>query len=502
GTGHVIDPCPAFDPEEWGKTYQDAARFHTTLSLNDLPEIPDPHAVLIDGDHNWYTVYNELKLIEKNARACGSAFPLIFLHDMCWPYARRDLYYDPDNIPEAFRKPFKKMGISPDSRDLVQEGGLNPHLFNAIYENNLQNGVLTAVEDFISQSSLCLNLRTVPLFNGLGILFDDSLNSNHSFSRIVSQLSFNPLQTDLLALAEDSRNRAQIRDAQRKQLIRELKDRLVAHERELKTGKKLTEKYFLALARAEKKVQTLQQRANALAAENRTLSKWSQHTLHEAEQTKTLAGSVMKSIARDTDLIEQSTTWKSGTLLVKLAQLVLLRPASPTALDHIRQNINKLQKQLQGQAGSSPSSDSLKTGRAGAEAEKLINQLHSDFKALKGSARWKAGSFALRPLEIMLLRFRPRTAMDALQDIFDRWQGRSAGQAGSHAAPAGPDSPEVLIRQLRGNFQLVFASRRWKTGCIIIRALEKLLLRPAAPTAEDHVNQLLKEYAQKSDKSL
>ncbi len=35
--------------------------FHRDLSLNVLPDLPPMDAALIDGDHNWYTVYHELQ---------------------------------------------------------------------------------------------------------------------------------------------------------------------------------------------------------------------------------------------------------------------------------------------------------------------------------------------------------------------------------------------------------------------------------------------------------
>ena len=93
----AIDPKPKFDLNDFYETYGEKFYLYEDLSLSILPDIEGYDCVLIDGDHNWYTVYNELKIIEKN---CYKKFPLIFLHDVSWPYGRRDLYYDPDNIPD------------------------------------------------------------------------------------------------------------------------------------------------------------------------------------------------------------------------------------------------------------------------------------------------------------------------------------------------------------------------------------------------------------------
>ena len=69
--------------------------------------------VLIDGDHNWYTVFNELRLIEEMSRLKGFPMPLVMFHDIGWPYGRRDMYYNPSDIPEEFRQPIGKGGLMP-----------------------------------------------------------------------------------------------------------------------------------------------------------------------------------------------------------------------------------------------------------------------------------------------------------------------------------------------------------------------------------------------------
>ncbi|RSK28670.1 glycosyltransferase [Bacillus sp. HMF5848] len=164
-----IDPAPLFDTVEFEKEYSNF-KFYKELSLSALPLIENYDAVLIDGDHNWYTVYNELKIIEKNFNG-KNKFPLVLIHDIGWPYGRRDLYYNPENIPLAYQQPYKKLGITTDSSSLV-ENGFNSHLNNAIYENNPQNGVLTAVEDFINESELNLKLLKIEGLHGLGVIIN------------------------------------------------------------------------------------------------------------------------------------------------------------------------------------------------------------------------------------------------------------------------------------------------------------------------------------------
>ena len=167
---HVIDPAPLYDAEEWQEETNGRLIFHRGLSLDVLPEIEEFDAVLIDGDHNWYTVFNELKQIEQKSLQNSRDFPLVLLHDVGWPYGRRDLYYDPVTIPEEHRKPYEKKGILWGVSGLVDEGGMNQHLDNAVEENEPEEGVLTAIEDFMGETSYEVELLKLPGVHGLGIL--------------------------------------------------------------------------------------------------------------------------------------------------------------------------------------------------------------------------------------------------------------------------------------------------------------------------------------------
>lgn len=160
-----IDPYKA----EILNSYDNHPNFHfiKDISLNALYTLSNFDVVLLDGDHNWYTVYHELKLIEKN---CEN-FPLVLAHDIGWPYGRRDLYYNPELIPSEYLKPYKNDGLIFGKSELSNVGGLNRHLNNCVYENNYKNGVLTAIEDFLSSSQHQLKLYTYPAFHGLGVIF-------------------------------------------------------------------------------------------------------------------------------------------------------------------------------------------------------------------------------------------------------------------------------------------------------------------------------------------
>lgn len=110
-----------------------------SLSLNYLEHCNEVFdVVFIDGDHNYYTVLNELKLISKVLTDKGC----IFIHDTANPScAYKDYYYDVSTLP-----------------------------------NNLdigKQGVVTAIDDFLSLfPNYSLQILTEE-FNGLGIIRHD-----------------------------------------------------------------------------------------------------------------------------------------------------------------------------------------------------------------------------------------------------------------------------------------------------------------------------------------
>jgi len=162
---HVVDPEPAFDTDAYSREWAGHLIIHRELSLRALPTIGPVDMVLIDGDHNWYTVINELQAIDR----INSDWPLVVMDDVGWPYGRRDMYYQPDTIPAQHRQPYRKAGTRRFHSALV-EHGRNAALFNAEREGGPRNGVLTAVEDFLSLTDTELLLLAQPMGGGLGII--------------------------------------------------------------------------------------------------------------------------------------------------------------------------------------------------------------------------------------------------------------------------------------------------------------------------------------------
>jgi hypothetical protein len=169
----VVDPAPHRALHDVLARFDKEYTYHPLKSLDAIPRLRPAQLVLLDGDHNWFTVYNELVLIYLHAAKAGQEPPVVLFHDIAWPYARRDMYYDPESLNVADRHPYAYRGILHDQSDLT-DAGLNGHLANALHEGGSRNGVLTGVEDFQASSDVRTSLHLLPFFNGLGILVPEA----------------------------------------------------------------------------------------------------------------------------------------------------------------------------------------------------------------------------------------------------------------------------------------------------------------------------------------
>jgi hypothetical protein len=165
----IVDPAPHEALHGVLARYDNEYSYHPLKSLDAIPKLQPAQLVLLDGDHNWYTVFNELQLLYLRASACGQPPPIVLFHDIAWPYARRDMYYDPNGLNPADRHPYAHRGMLPGQSELT-DSGLNGHFANALHEDGPRNGVLTGVEDFRASCGVETSLHLLPFFNGLGIL--------------------------------------------------------------------------------------------------------------------------------------------------------------------------------------------------------------------------------------------------------------------------------------------------------------------------------------------
>ncbi len=144
-------------------------------SVEALEHLEPCDAYLIDGDHNYYTVDRELRTIVRRTEASDQQ-PLVFLHDVGWPSAHRDMYYSPMSIPpEGRHEHTYDGGAVPWRSDLVEGGFRGEGQFAwALHEGGPRNGVLTAVEDFLRDHP-DLTFAKVPCVFGLGVVYSSSV---------------------------------------------------------------------------------------------------------------------------------------------------------------------------------------------------------------------------------------------------------------------------------------------------------------------------------------
>jgi len=169
GHVHIVDPSPSSELEQLA-----GLRSEVTLVREPSPQallsIEAADAYVIDGDHNYATVTGELAAVRERG---GPIWPLVVLHDVGWPWARRDLYYRPDALPtEAVHPHTYEGGVRPGRRE-VGPGGFSGagEFAYALEEGGPRNGVLTAVEDFLAEQP-SLELVRVPCIFGLGFVYD------------------------------------------------------------------------------------------------------------------------------------------------------------------------------------------------------------------------------------------------------------------------------------------------------------------------------------------
>ena len=169
-----IDPAPASEiKERFSANGGDASTRRLLLQTSHaaLPGLERCDAYFLDGDHNYHTVRGELALI---VRAAGEGrSPILFLHDVTWPWGRRDMYYLPTTVPADARQPWSEsLGVSPDGDELIDGGLREPGQYAvALRAGGACNGVLTAVEDFLrGEDGAGWEIILLPVAYGLAVL--------------------------------------------------------------------------------------------------------------------------------------------------------------------------------------------------------------------------------------------------------------------------------------------------------------------------------------------
>ena len=212
----AIDPSPHPDLEMLAREHTELRLVRETSHVA-LARAPLSDTIILDGDHNYYTVSKELQIIAERAAAQQRRMPLLLLHDVGWPHGRRDDYYAPEEIPAEHRQPIvPEGGLYPG--DPGTRPGAVPYHHPAAREGGPRNGVLTAVEDFLAGGEqLCLAI--VPTFFGMGLIWDRTLPEAGALTELLADWDRNPHlerleRNRVLHLANTQLQLSAVRDAE------------------------------------------------------------------------------------------------------------------------------------------------------------------------------------------------------------------------------------------------------------------------------------------------
>ncbi|WP_052371564.1 class I SAM-dependent methyltransferase [Amycolatopsis taiwanensis] len=229
---YCVDPAP-------NQTLRTAVAGNDALHLVErpspdvLPELPPADLYVLDGDHNYATVRPELTWVLEHAPDA-----VIVLHDLLWPWSRRDLYYEPSRLTSEDRHPSSPDGPTIWHDELTPAGFVGLGAFTCSEEaGGERNGVLTAVEDALAAAGADWWLVLVPAIFGLGVVVRDEGGSHpllealrpYTDSRLLAMLENNrlalytrvlQLQYEAVAHAADADALANTIAAQRHELDR------------------------------------------------------------------------------------------------------------------------------------------------------------------------------------------------------------------------------------------------------------------------------------------
>ena len=131
---------------------------------------------LVDGDHNWYTVYNELRHARATPRATRGRAAAVA------DPARRRLAVRPPRpllrararSPRSSASRTTRRGMRPEREQLLPQRRHEPcTLDNAVDEGGPRNGVMTALDDFVAEHDEPLRRLVLPIYFGLAIVAEE-----------------------------------------------------------------------------------------------------------------------------------------------------------------------------------------------------------------------------------------------------------------------------------------------------------------------------------------
>jgi hypothetical protein len=206
---HAVDPALCLDPDLVAQAGE-ALVLHSDRAIAALPEIGAVDLALLDGDPNYHAVHSSLEMLVRPAERAERPAPLIVVHNIHWPFGRRDGYYDPSSIPPGQLHEHADLGLVPGRRD-SQPDGLRLTPFCAVKDFLPQSGVLTAIDDLIAHSDLEWTFLEIPGFHGVGVLAEARLLAERpGFASALRDLKSSRFLGEQARRAESARVEAEV----------------------------------------------------------------------------------------------------------------------------------------------------------------------------------------------------------------------------------------------------------------------------------------------------
>ncbi|TDD32554.1 class I SAM-dependent methyltransferase [Actinomadura sp. KC06] len=197
-TVHCVEPAPG---DELRAVLAEDPRLNLVEGLSPavLGELPAADLYVLDGDHNYAVVREELAWIMANAPDA-----VVAMHDVLWPCGRRDFYYQPSPLAPGDAHPATTDGPTVWHDDLTPAGFVGDGVFTAAVDaGGPRNGVLTAVEDALADDGAAGGWRfaIVPAVFGFGVLMRTSAPGAEQIFDALRPLT----SSNLLAALENNR---------------------------------------------------------------------------------------------------------------------------------------------------------------------------------------------------------------------------------------------------------------------------------------------------------
>lgn len=123
-----------------------------------------------------------------------------------------------------------------------------------------------------------------------------------------------------------------------------------------------------------------------------------------------------------------------------------------------------------------------------AESYALIINLQRAYTAVVSSARWKSGNLIVRPIELLMFRWKKVLIIRQINVVFDQLL----------TSPKNNQIEDrirlqiVLLEKLHGHTDSLFASMRWRSGCRTISLIESFVPGTASSELETVIREIFK----------